>query len=146
MIRANSSHAALREQLLSAAAEQFASKGIDAVSLSDVASAAGTSAASAYRHFASKDDLITETMVYVVTHRGAEPKPRDLDEWIERIARDPSLRKIVVHALRLGQVASTSPTEAPTPASTRGMFRGSMSMADDFADDEDEMAELFGIE
>lgn len=49
-----------RAEIAAAAVELFSSAGFDATTMDDVATAAGVSRRTAYRHFASKDELIFE--------------------------------------------------------------------------------------
>lgn len=50
-----------REQILATAAELFAHRGFNGVSINDIGAAVGISGPALYRHFASKDDLVWRT-------------------------------------------------------------------------------------
>lgn len=58
------------QKVLAAATELFASRGIDATSMDAIASAAGVSKATVYKHWADKDALCLEVLRYV--HRNDE--------------------------------------------------------------------------
>ncbi|WAL66829.1 TetR family transcriptional regulator [Amycolatopsis cynarae] len=70
-----------REQLLSAAAELFRSRGFHAVSMEDIGAAAGIAGPSVYRHFPSKASLI-----YAIGRRAADRLALD----VERVLRTSS--------------------------------------------------------
>jgi AcrR family transcriptional regulator len=58
------------QKVLAAATELFASRGIDATSMDAIASAAGVSKATVYKHWADKDALCLEVLLHV--HRNDE--------------------------------------------------------------------------
>lgn len=58
--------AANRRRILDAASRLFRDRGFDAVSVSEVMNAAGMTHGGFYGHFASKDDLIAQTMVHAL--------------------------------------------------------------------------------
>lgn len=62
----------MRRRVLQAAAEVFASKGIDAASLDDVATAAGFSRGAVYSNFRGKDDLLVALLSARVADRVRE--------------------------------------------------------------------------
>ncbi|TVT57300.1 TetR/AcrR family transcriptional regulator [Amycolatopsis rhizosphaerae] len=70
-----------REQLLSAAAELFRSRGFHAVSMEDIGAAAGIAGPSVYRHFPSKASLM-----YAIGRRAADRLALD----VERVLRTSS--------------------------------------------------------
>jgi AcrR family transcriptional regulator len=55
-----------REQLLAAAADLVAERGFHAVGIADIGAAAGVSGAAIYRHFASKQDILSALLDRVV--------------------------------------------------------------------------------
>lgn len=57
-----------REQILSIAAELFAKHGFHGVSISDLGSACGVSGPALYKHFSSKEALLS-TMLVDISHR-----------------------------------------------------------------------------
>lgn len=59
-----------RSRILTEAAVLFREKGFDAVSVAEVMKAAGLTHGGFYGHFASKDDLIAETVAHVTTGEG----------------------------------------------------------------------------
>src|SRR5258706_1152789 len=60
VVRTNYHHGALRQALIDGAREILAERGFDQFSLNEVARRAGVSTAAPYRHFASKDELLSE--------------------------------------------------------------------------------------
>lgn len=71
-----------RELLLEAAAELFAARGFYAVGIDDIGAAAGISGPGVYRHFASKQDLLTvlcdRTMDRMLAHAEAAQSLEEL--------------------------------------------------------------------
>lgn len=57
-----------RDQILQVAAELFASRGFHGVSIADIGAAVGTSGPALYRHFASKEALLSEILVNISEH------------------------------------------------------------------------------
>jgi TetR/AcrR family transcriptional repressor of nem operon len=57
-----------RRRILDVASRLFREKGFDAVSVSEVMKAAGLTHGGFYGHFSSKDDLVAETVGYVLTN------------------------------------------------------------------------------
>lgn len=55
-----------RGRILEAAARLFREKGFDGVSVSEVMKAAGLTHGGFYGHFSSKDELVAETMTYIL--------------------------------------------------------------------------------
>lgn len=60
----------VRSHLLDAAAELFADRGYEAVSMRDIAKVVGVTQANLYYHFKDKADLIEATLAYVFELRG----------------------------------------------------------------------------
>lgn len=56
-----------RRRILDEASRLFREKGFDAVSVAEVMKAAGLTHGGFYGHFASKDDLVAQTLAYVLT-------------------------------------------------------------------------------
>ncbi|MCW2747807.1 MAG: TetR family transcriptional regulator [Nocardioidaceae bacterium] len=54
-----------KQQILDTAAELFAARGFHGVSVHDIGAACGISGPALYRHFASKDDVLTQTLVNI---------------------------------------------------------------------------------
>lgn len=71
-----------RERILTEAARLFREKGFDGVSLAEVMNAAGLTHGGFYGHFASKDDLIAETVAHMMAH-GAKPSAVDLSAFVD---------------------------------------------------------------
>lgn len=60
-----------RRRILDVASRLFREKGFNAVSVSEVMKAAGLTHGGFYGHFSSKDDLVAETIGYVLSSDGA---------------------------------------------------------------------------
>jgi AcrR family transcriptional regulator len=98
-----------RQRLIDAAAEVFASRGMDAT-LDDIAHHAGVNVATAYRHFANKHELAREFLrqcidraVAVAEEAAAEPDPwAGLTSFLERsldlIASNHALLDVLTRA------------------------------------------------
>ena len=74
-----------REQILTQAAELFATRGFHGVSVHDVGAACGISGPALYRHFASKDAMLAEMLVSI--------SERLLSEGRRRVAEAPGDRQ-----------------------------------------------------
>ncbi|MDL9937966.1 TetR/AcrR family transcriptional regulator [Gordonia sp. ABSL1-1] len=61
--RRDQAKAARRTELLTAAAQQMAARGFNAVRLEDIGRAVGISGPAMYRHFSSKSDLLDEMLI-----------------------------------------------------------------------------------
>ncbi|MGC8470780.1 MAG: TetR/AcrR family transcriptional regulator [Acidimicrobiales bacterium] len=81
-----------RQQILRCAAQLFASRGFHGVSVDDLGAAAGVTGPALYRHFRSKDDILSELLVSTSEHlleggrrrvEGAQDPRRALDALIE---------------------------------------------------------------
>lgn len=70
-----------RQRILEAAADLFRRVGIRGVGVEALAEAAGTNKMTLYRHFASKDELVTEWVRGIVAQKEAE--------WDEMAAKHP---------------------------------------------------------
>ncbi len=81
-----------RELILSAAADQFASRGYEHVTLGDVARAVAVGPSALYRHFSSKEELLTEVLLAAM---------RPLADVLSTTAEDPeaSLEALIGMAL-----------------------------------------------
>lgn len=64
--------AARKEQILDAALACFVEKGFQRTSMADIVAASGLSAGALYVHFASKQEIVIDTVRTVVGHRAAE--------------------------------------------------------------------------
>lgn len=69
-----------RSRILTQAAHLFRDKGFDAVSVAEVMKAAGLTHGGFYGHFASKDDLIAETMAHALS--GQDTHARGFDAFL----------------------------------------------------------------
>lgn len=74
MVRPRSPEA--HEKVLRAAIELFADRGIEATSMDSIARLSGVSKATIYNHWADKEALLLEAMVYV---NGLHREPEDVD-------------------------------------------------------------------
>ena len=70
------------QKVLAAAAELFASRGMDATSMDAISSVAGVSKATVYKHWADKDALCLEVLLYV-HHNDEDPSERDTGDLRE---------------------------------------------------------------
>lgn len=62
----------VREKIDRAAIDLFASRGVDGVSIADIATAAAVSQGALYRHYRSKDDLAQQLFAVAYRRMGAE--------------------------------------------------------------------------
>ncbi|MBT9246034.1 TetR/AcrR family transcriptional regulator (plasmid) [Gemmobacter fulvus] len=69
-----------RSRILAQAARLFREKGFEAVSVAEVMKAAGLTHGGFYGHFASKDDLIAQTMAHALA--GEEAQARGFDAFL----------------------------------------------------------------
>ena len=83
---------ATRARIIAAAQRQFARKGIDAVSVRDITTAAKVNTAAIHYHFGSKQGLI-EAIVETNAHALVKRRDELLTEYEAR--REPSLRDVV---------------------------------------------------
>lgn len=75
-----------RQQILTAAAEQFWILGYHQVGMADIAATVGIGASALYRHYRSKQDLLVEVLNEALDRLGPVPDtPEDLSELIARI-------------------------------------------------------------
>lgn len=79
-----------RRRILDVASRLFREKGFDAVSVAEVMKAAGLTHGGFYGHFSSKDDLVAETIGYVLSHDGdgSVDLRAYLDEYLSPRHRD----------------------------------------------------------
>jgi TetR/AcrR family transcriptional repressor of nem operon len=70
-----------RVRILTEASRLFRERGFDAVTVSEVMKAAGQTHGGFYSHFASKDDLVAQTIAFALDGEG-ETMP-DLQGWID---------------------------------------------------------------
>jgi AcrR family transcriptional regulator len=84
------------QEVLEAALELFAEKGIDATSVDAIAAASGVSKATIYKHWADKDALCMEVLVYI---HELDEGPPDLDsgdlqaDFVAYLVYEPTPRK-----------------------------------------------------
>jgi AcrR family transcriptional regulator len=121
---------ATRRRLLDAARELAGEGGYDAVTMRTVAARAGVSPPTAYQYFASKDHLLVDLMVDLVSttstairsrpSRGGSPVDRavaSLRRAVHRVEREPDLYVAIVRAYISG---------APEVAHARGSMESAM--------------------
>ena len=94
--------------LIEAAAERFASDGIGAVSVRQIAEAAGVNHGLVHRHFGSKDELARRVGAYFDERmRQAVGEPQSLAEAVRRAAlasrRDPRLWRYIARLILEGE-------------------------------------------
>lgn len=79
-----------RSRILAQAARLFRDKGFHAVSVADVMKAAGLTHGGFYGHFASKDDLIAQTMAHALSDEGVQARGFDafLSAYLSPTHRD----------------------------------------------------------
>lgn len=79
-----------RRRILDVASRLFRDKGFDAVSVSEVMKAAGLTHGGFYGHFSSKDDLVAETIAYVLSNdeKGGGDLRAYLDDYLAPRHRD----------------------------------------------------------
>ena len=65
-----------REQILDTAATLFAERGFHGVSVHDIGSACGISGPALYKHFAGKDDVLTQSLISISQRLLAEGQAR----------------------------------------------------------------------
>ena len=84
------------QKVLEAALDLFAERGIDATSVDSIAAASGVSKATIYKHWADKDALCMEVLVYI---HELDEGPPDLDsgdlkaDLIAYLVYEPTPRK-----------------------------------------------------
>ena len=105
-----------REQLLKAAADAFAENGFEKASLQEIASRAGFTSATIYRHFASKADLLLGVVEHAIhamplaerLEGGDTLTPRDFARMISSYA-DPGFSSLGRLAIEIHSAASRDP-------------------------------------
>ncbi len=112
-----------REAILKAAGELFRSKGFDAVGVAEVMNAAGLTHGGFYGHFASKDDLIAETLAYLLTQasRDFEFKPF-VDRYLSADHRDKAASGCPTAALAAATRTQSAATRSAMTTAMRGHF------------------------
>lgn len=103
-----------REAVAAAAAELFAQKGYDGVSMRDIARAAGMLSGSIYYHFPSKDDLFAEVHARAIdriTARVEAAVAGVADPW-DRL--EAALRAHVEGLLESGEAATVLSADLPS--------------------------------
>lgn len=108
----DSARAAARDRILDTAQELFGSRGFDAVSVSEIASAANVSTALIYYHFTDKESLLRalmlrggevfEPLVERLRTSGGSARERlaaYIEAWIAAVLDNASLTRIVVRPL-----------------------------------------------
>lgn len=111
----------LREEaILNAAASTLAAKGFDLMTMDDVAVAVGISKPSLYKHFKSKDELVSEAMIRLVD--GALAYLEQLPAALSPVER---LRALLEWALRV-RLGGGLPLMPSTSAQVRNMLTGNV--------------------
>lgn len=108
-----------RRRILDVASRQFRDKGFDAVSVSEVMKAAGLTHGGFYGHFASKDDLVAETIAHALAQdagNGADFK-RFLGDYLTPRHRDNP-------ALGCPTAGMAAEIRHQTPAARKAMTEG----------------------
>ena len=107
----------LREEaILNAATSTLAAKGFDLLTMDDVAVAVGISKPSLYKHFKSKDELVSEAMIRLVDGALAH-----LEKLPEALSPVEKLRDLLQWALRV-RLDGGLPLMPSTSAQVRGML------------------------
>src|SRR5690349_5581849 len=73
-----------RQKILDAAGRLFRARGYDAVSVAEVMQAAGLTHGGFYGYFASKDELIAETLAHMLAGDAMKGGQHDLGEFASR--------------------------------------------------------------
>jgi len=111
-----------RRSILEAAARLFRERGFDGVTVADVMAAAGLTHGGFYRHFASKDELITRTFDHVLASV-AETAPDTLASYAEAYLtaahRDDTSGSCLFSTLGSEAARSTAATRQVMTASIR---------------------------
>lgn len=117
-----------RVRILTEASRLFRERGFDAVTVSEVMKAAGQTHGGFYSHFASKDDLVAQTVAFALDGEG-ETMP-DLQRWID-IYLSP------LHRDHAGEGCSTASLAGlmrqQTPEARVAMAKGLEAQIDRFA-------------
>ncbi|MFF3249267.1 TetR/AcrR family transcriptional regulator [Streptomyces sp. NPDC002870] len=89
MPRTSYHHGALRQALIDGAREILAEQGHEQFSLNEVARRVGVSTSAPYRHFANRDELLTEVAAqgYATLHRSLEQTAASTTDTAERLLR-----------------------------------------------------------
>jgi len=114
MRRSQEDTAKTRVRILTAAAEMFRARGIEATSVADVMSAVGLTVGGFYRHFESKDALVAEA----IERASQEVAGHGLDGYLSDTHRK--------HAGRGCPVAALCSEVAHASKSTRAAFTGAL--------------------
>lgn len=89
-----------RTAILAAARDLFAARGVDGVSVREIAAAAGVNHALVHRYFGAKDDMVAEILRAEAGAMSAMARPdEDADASLE------ALRAVFVHALTGGRTS-----------------------------------------
>ncbi len=104
-----------RVRILDQAGRLFREKGFDAVTVSDVMKAAGMTHGGFYGHFASKDELIAQTLAHGLSSSG--PAPTDWARYLE-LYLSPERRKEANSGCCLSDLASETARQTPEARAT----------------------------
>lgn len=89
MPKRDSAHmAAQRERILQAALACIGAHGVEGTSIEHIRKAAGLSAGTIYRYFASKEELVVAVLEHFSTHETAVPAPRDWAEYLAGLMKE----------------------------------------------------------
>ncbi len=88
-----------REQLLSTAAQLFAERGFHGVTVNEIGEACGISGPALYKHFASKDDLLAQSLTSISQQLLSEGRSRSAEATSPAAALDALITWHVEFAL-----------------------------------------------
>ncbi|SFO34037.1 transcriptional regulator, TetR family [Sphingomonas sp. OK281] len=118
-----------RTRILDAASTLFRDRGFDAVTVSEVMKAAGLTHGGFYGHFASKDDLIAQTVTHALTP--SDGVGGDLQAYLEAYL-SPEHRDRAATGCPTASLAS--PLRHQSPEARMAMTKGLHSQIDRLAD------------
>jgi TetR/AcrR family transcriptional repressor of nem operon len=118
MRRSQEETAKTRVRIVAAAAEMFRARGIEATSVADVMSAVGLTVGGFYRHFASKEALVTEA----IEHASHEVAGHGLDTYLSEAHRRHPGRGCPVAALCSEVAHASKATKAAFTGALEGLL------------------------
>ena len=112
-----------REAILKTAGELFRAKGFDAVGVAEVMNAAGFTHGGFYGHFKSKDDLIAQTLAYLLARSNPDFEFKSfLDRYLSPDHRDNVARGCPTAALAAATRQQSAATRKALTAAMSGHF------------------------
>lgn len=120
--------AANRLRILCEASRLFRERGFDAVTVAEVMKAAGQTHGGFYGHFASKDDLVAQTVAHALEGEGMEAA--GMDDWIDAYL-SPEHRDHPAQGCPTASLAGLMPRQ--TQEARDAMARGLDAQIDRFA-------------